>query len=151
MRICHRNRLTRGPSLRLPLPEAQVSPLVTVAVSLDTGADSAQESIFFLGLVLSASERDTGSVIVLASRARRGQEHTALPGDVILRTLLDGAQRPVLLPSASNRLSPRLLCMWRVSKSTFLLIWELLTLLVCHSGPNCKSHQKIVGTEDGRL
>ena len=85
--------------------EAQVSPLVTVAINLDTGANSAQGSIFLLGLVLSASERDIESVIVLASRVRRGQEHTSLPRDVILRTQPEGAQRPVRLPSPLNRLS----------------------------------------------
>ena len=130
MQICHRNRLTRDRSLKLPMSEAQVSPLVTAAVNLDAGANSAQERMFLLGLVLSASERDIGSVIVLASRVRRGQEHTSLPRDVILRTQPEGAQRPVRLRQPSNRLSPGLLWICKVSKSSFLLIQEPLTLFI---------------------
>uniref|UniRef100_A0A9L0S177 Core shell protein Gag P30 domain-containing protein n=1 Tax=Equus caballus TaxID=9796 RepID=A0A9L0S177_HORSE len=103
----------QGPKSQTTNARGPGKPLVTIAINLDTGANGAQERIFLLGLVLSASERDIGRVIVLTSRVRRGQEHTSLPRDVTLRTPPEGAQRPIRLPLPSNRLSPGLLWMWK--------------------------------------
>ena len=96
----------QGPKSQTTNARGPGKPLVTIAINLDTGANGAQERIFLLGLVLSASKRDIGSMIFLASRARRGQEHTSLLRDAILRTPPEGAQRPDPIPSPLKHTEP---------------------------------------------